>query len=232
MCDVCSRRTWLAGVTATLAFGPQAYSNEKVRIACAVNKQDSSLGVTTSQSGDKNFDNAVIAELKHILRVIPVNPGFQYVNDDNAFSRDDVWVSGTKGTVLIGLKLVHDLLKPDEGGLSVACVLAHECSHIFQFFSDGRYYDRLLGPTQRLRELHADLLAGYYMQKRLGSAPNALRVVQKTMIDFGNYNSADPKDHGTPGQRNAALDKGFLLSSSGMTFEDAAREGEVYVRVL
>ena len=50
------------------------------------------------------------------------------------------------------------------------------------------------------------------------------------MIDFGNYNTLDPKDHGTPGQRNAALDKGFLLAASGTTFENAAREGEAYVR--
>jgi hypothetical protein len=232
MCDMCSRRTWLAGVTATLMFGPQAYANEKVRIACAIGKQDSYLRTKTSQSGDKKFDDAAIAELRHILQVIPVNPGFQYVDDDNAFSSDEVLILGTKGTVLIGLKLVHDLMKPDQGGLSVACVLAHECGHIFQFFSDEQYYDRLAGPTQRLRELHADLLAGYYMQKRLGSATNGLHVVEKTMIDFGNYNSADPKDHGTPGQRNAALEKGFLLSSNGMTFVDAASEGEAYVRTL
>ncbi len=230
MCGVCSRRTWLAGVTASLAMGPQIAAADKVRIACAVGKEDRPAGATTSQSGDKNFDNAVIAELKRILRVIPVNPGFQYVQDDNAFSRDDSWVSGTRGTVLIGLKLVNDLLKPSDGGLSVACVLAHECGHIFQFFSDDQYYDRLAGPTQRLRELHADLLAGYYMAKRQGSAPSSLSTVQKTMIDFGNYNKANPRDHGTPGQRNAALDKGFLLSDR--TFEDAAREGEAYVRVL
>jgi len=184
----------------------------------------------TSQSDDPTFDKALIAELKSILRVIPVNPGFKYVKDDNAFSRDDTIVSGTKGTVLIGLKLVKELLKPNAGGVSVACVLAHECSHIYQFFSEHQYYDRLDGPTQRLRELHADLLAGYYMAKRNGSAQETLRVVQKTMIDFGAYNGLDPKDHGTPGQRNASLDKGYSLAN--LTFENAAREGETYVRGL
>ena len=102
----------------------------------------------------------------------------------------------------------------------------------FSFFSDDQFYERLSGPTRRLRELHADVLAGYYMAKRIGAAPSSLRVVQKAMIDFGNYNTLDPKDHGTPGQRNAALDKGFLLAASGTTFENAAREGEAYVRVL
>ena len=232
MCIACSRRFWLAGATATFALGRQAVAAGQVRIACAIGKGSHTLGEATSQSGDKTFDNAVIAELRNILNVIPVNPGFQYVNDDNAYSRDDAWVTGTNGTVLIGLKLVRELLKPDAGGLTVACVLAHECGHIFQFFSNDQFYERLSGPTQRLRELHADVLAGYYMAKRIGAAPSSLRVVQKAMIDFGNYNSSDPKDHGTPGQRNAALDKGFVLAAGGTTFENAAREGEAYVRVL
>jgi hypothetical protein len=233
MCIACSRRHLLAGTFATLAVGLQPMSAaSQTRIACALAGGSRTPADGKAQSGDTKFDNAVIAELRQILAVIPVNPGFQYVEDENAFSRDDTWVAGTKGTVLIGLKLVHDLLKPDGGGLSVACVLAHECGHIYQFFSEDQFYDRLSGPTQRLQELHADVLAGFYMKRRLGPATSALGVVQKAMIDFGKYNSADPKDHGTPGQRNAAIDKGFVLASKGIKFENAAREGEVYVRTL
>jgi len=223
----------LAGALVTLALGPQpTRAASQTRIACALAGARRVPADGKAQSGDTKFDNAVIAELRHILSVIPVNPGFQYVEDENAFSRDDTWIAGTKGTILIGLKLVRGLLKPDEGGLSVACVLAHECGHIYQFFSEDQFYDRLSGPTQRLQELHADVLAGFYMGKRLGAATSTLGVVQKAMIDFGKYNSADPKDHGTPGQRNAAIDKGFVLASKGIKFENAAREGEAYVRTL
>lgn len=233
MCILCSRRHLLAGTVATLALGPQpVIATDPTRIACALPGASSAPTDGKGQSGDPRFDDAVVAELRSILAVIPVNPGFQYVEDANAFSRDDSWVPGTKGTVLIGLKLVRDLLKPSMGGLSVACVLAHECGHVYQFFSEDAFYDRLAGPTQRLRELHADVLAGFYMETRLGPKASGLRVVQKAIIDFGNYNRSDPRDHGTPGQRNAAIDKGFELASNGMKFEEAAREGETYVRKL
>jgi hypothetical protein len=66
----------------------------------------------------------------------------------------------------------------------------------------------------------------------MGPATGAMRTVEKAMIDFGDYHNADPKDHGTPGQRSAALDKGYALSLSGMTFENTAAEGEKYVKVL
>jgi hypothetical protein len=56
--------------------------------------------------------------------------------------------------------------------------------------------------------------------------------LQRTLIQNGTYNYLDQKSHGTPGQRNAALDKGYLFALAGITFEDAAREGGDYVRNL
>jgi hypothetical protein len=70
------------------------------------------------------------------------------------------------------------------------------------------------------------------MAKKLGSAGVRLSPLQQTLIKIGTYNYLDERNHGTPGQRNAALDKGYLLSLSGISFEDAAREGENYVRGL
>ncbi len=98
--------------------------------------------------------------------MIPADPGFKYVKSNNAAATNESIVVGTKGTVFIGLDFVNNLVKQDEGGISVAGVLAHECAHIFQYFST--YRDSLKGPTGRLFELHADLLAGYYMAKKLG----------------------------------------------------------------
>lgn len=233
MCVICSRRSFVAGTAALLLKPRISMASNSVRVACvsATNDVKSNAGMS-AKSDNPNFDNALIAELKRILRVIPVNPGFKYITADNAFSRDDTIVDGTQGTVLIGLTLVKKLLKSSEGGVSVACVLAHECSHVFQFFSKAQYYSRLAGPTERLRELHADLLAGYYMAKRNDFTATTLSIAQKTIIDLGTYNNTDPKDHGSPGQRNAALDRGYRYSLDGKSFQDAAREGEAYVRAL
>ena len=234
MCASCSRRSLISGAIATLILGTRISDAavEDHRIMCGFKDEEfrSYRNSMTSSSGDSKFDSALISELKLILQVIPVDPGFKYVKADNASATNETIVSGTKGTVLIGLDFVNKLVKKDEGGISVAGVLAHECAHIFQYFSV--YHGRLRGPTNRLIELHADLLAGYYMAKKLGSAGVRLSPLQQTFIQIGTYNDLDERNHGTPGQRNAALDKGYLLSLRGISFEDAAREGEDYVRGL
>jgi hypothetical protein len=180
--------------------------------------------------GGGDYHRALIGELQNILKVIPVNPGFQYVSADNCFAVPQIYVPGTKGTVLIGTTFLDELLKQKQGGVTAAGVLAHECAHIFQYFSS--YYVRLQGPTAVLYELQADALAGYYLQKKLGGSPAQLSAVQRDFIQMGTYNSQAATYHGTPGLRNAALDKGFLIAQSGATFEEAATQSERFVRAL
>jgi hypothetical protein len=233
MCAACSRRALIVGSISTLVSSRTAsYAIDGSRVACVSGSPRPNYNDMTSKSGDPAFDRALIAELKRIITVIPVDPGFKFVNAKNAGATPETIVNGTKGTVLIGLRLVNELLKPSQGGITVACVLAHECGHIFQFFSADQYYARLSGPTERLRELHADVLAGYYLAKKMGSDPSDMRDVLKAFIDFGAYENASPDDHGSPGQRCAALDKGYTLSLNGKPFEDSAREGASYVRGL
>jgi hypothetical protein len=224
----------IIGAATTFALGGVQISdtaNAGPRIACNNKENFTNYRASkTSVSDNPQFDLALIDELKLILKVVPVNPGFQYVKARNAAASDDSIIRDTKGTVWIGLDFVKELVKPADGGVSVAGVLAHECSHIYQFFSP--YYDRLMGPTHRLLELHADLLAGYYMGRKVGTSTTRLRVLQQALLQFGDFNHQDPRDHGTPGQRVAALDKGYEFSLSGKSFETAASEGEDYVRHL
>jgi predicted metalloprotease len=180
--------------------------------------------------GGADYHRALIGELQNILKVIPVNPGFQYVSADNCFAVPQNYVPGTKGTVLIGTTFLDQLLKQKQGGVTAAGVLAHECAHIYQYFSS--YYDRLKGPTAVLYELQADALAGYYLQKKLGGSPARLNAVQRDFIQMGTYNPQAATYHGTPGLRNAALDKGFLIAQGGSTFEEAATQSEPFVKAL
>jgi len=233
MCVICSRRDVISGAIATLLLGTEfSYAgNGAPPVLCGFNSDDLRTyhNGMTSTSGDLKFDRALIAELKRILEVIPVDPGFKYVRANNAAASDETIVYGTKGTVFIGLDFVKKLVD-DDGGVSVAGVLAHECAHIYQYFSS--YNETLKGPTYLWFELHADLLAGYYMAKKLGTDTIRLSEFQRTLIRSGTYNEQDLKNHGTPGQRNVAMDKGYRLARSGMSFEDAAKEGKDYVQKL
>lgn len=231
MCGVCSRRGLIAGAISAFVLGPtipEAFGAGP-RIACAIGSQDAQgfRKSMASKSDDPRFDAAIIAELRRVLQVMPVNPGFQYVGINDAKASDDSVITGTKGTVWIGLDLVKDLMKQKGGGASVAGVLAHECAHIFQYFTP--YYDRLVVPKSALVELHADLLAGYYMGKRNDVAQDELIAFAQALIRLTGYSNLG---HGSPGLRTVALEKGYMLSRDGVTFAVAASEGEKYVRKI
>ena len=110
-----------------------------------------------SKSGDDDFDRAMIAELKRICQILEVNPGFKYIDQENAFAIMETTVQGTAGTVLLGLSFVKKLMSEDNGGVGVAAVCAHECGHIYQFKND--LLDKLSNNDGRVlyRELHADV---------------------------------------------------------------------------
>src|SRR5262245_45586344 len=120
MCGVCSRRSLVTGAVATFIFGTGICNaaDEDRRILCGFNDEGlrTYRNSMTSTSGDPRFDNAVIAELKRILNVIPIDPGFKYVRANNAAATPESIVGGTKGTVLIGLEFVSELVKQDDDG--------------------------------------------------------------------------------------------------------------------
>src|SRR5258708_6591979 len=168
MCRLCSRRTFVQSSLSALILGTLTgrASSAVPSEACAWNAADLGNYPRRSRSNNAAMDRALIAELKKILEVIPVNPGFQFIEEENpnAFAIKSSLISGTNGTVLIGLKLLNVLLQEGQGGVSVAGICAHECGHIYQYFSE--FYDRLYGSNILYLELHADCLAGFYMGKR------------------------------------------------------------------
>jgi hypothetical protein len=242
MCGFCSRRGFIAGALAAAIFGiAQPVAAEQNLMACSGCSRDefnTLYRTRTSTSGSADFDDALIVELKNIQRVIPsINPGYQYVQARNAFTTSDTIVRNTQGTVWIGLGLVNslvDIKKQDNtiGGIAIAGVLAHECGHIYQI--NTKVYDRLMKDQTSavLVELHADLLAGYYLAKKRGVGPERLAALQQVFVALGTYDRKNPKYHGTPGLRGAAMDTGYFAAQDGKSFEEAAEFGEKYVRRL
>lgn len=190
----------------------------------------------TSRSGNKDFDTALIEELKHIHRIMPINPGFRYVKSNNAFASSESVLRDTNGTVWIGLDLVNDLVSKDRG-VSVAGTLAHECAHIFQFFQNYEpsktYYRRLVGPTTISVELHADLLAGYYLGKKRNVTDREVSNFSDLLSRSGSYNVTDRSHHGYPEFRVMAMGRGFRAERiDKMSFEQTAKFGVEYVEKL
>lgn len=187
-----------------------------------------------SSTGDKKLDRALITELRNIMDVIPVNPGFKIIDDlrgANAFATKDTLVKGTQGTALFGITLMRQELVNRSGGTAVAGIAAHECAHIYQFFT--RYGDILTraSHTAKPMELHADLLAGYYMKNKADRSGMSvdIRTFSRSLYDKGDWNFNEPNHHGTPDERVQAMETGFNLAKRGHSFERAAQLGAEYV---
>lgn len=228
----------LASATLTHSAGYAANDVDTLSCNCSRDDFDAVYNTRTSTSGNVEFDEAIIVELKNIRRVIPsINPGYQYVKANNSFTTSHSVIRNTKGTVWIGLELVNNLIdarKKDRtaGGTAVAGVLAHECAHIYQINSG--IYDRMIKDRANpaLVELHADFIAGYYLAYKNGVRPEHLPMMQGIFVYLSTYDPKDPKYHGTPGLRAAALDAGYFVARDKKRFVEASEYGEKYVRNL
>lgn len=234
MCGICSRRQFLTGAGAAVAAAalPGA-SAEAGRLPQHCSLSAGSLGVSDimASSGDPQLDRALIAELRRILSIMPVEPGFKYAVDPapNAFATNETVVRGTQGTVILGINLIRQEMRQHEyGGVAVAGISAHECGHIFQYFSP---YSRRLGRgrTARLMELHADYLSGYYMGRRAEFSTDRIEVYARSVFSKGDYDFNHPSHHGTPDERETALMEGYRAGVGGQSFETAAARGADFV---
>jgi hypothetical protein len=186
-----------------------------------------------ASSGSAQIDNAMIAELKKILNVIPINPGFKFIADPspNAFAVQESIVAGTQGTVYIGLNLINsEFYRSETGGVAVAGICAHECGHIYQFQNGYREY--LASTTAKLMELHADFIAGLYLGRDKSHSKQQVEVFAQSLFSRGDYGFNTPSHHGTPQQRVAAMRRGYEVGQTNVTIPPAIRTGADFVRAL
>jgi len=185
---------------------------------------------TTRTSGNARLDAALIAEVKKVDRTFGINPGYRYLRDDgapNAYATSETVVPGTSGTILFGLTLLSQELKTSYGGAAVAGIAAHEGAHIFQYQS--ALNRRLDAPTDKLRELHADYLAGFYFSAT-GRTETSLVVFAESLFAKGDYLYNSPRHHGTPQARVAAMRSGYGAGRTGSNLTSAAEKGVIYVQ--
>jgi hypothetical protein len=235
-CFCCSRRHFLGALSSTVLFAGPCHSAQTASApACAsLASLPGNIDAYPRKASSDNpkLDEAVIGELKKIVGIIPVNPQFQYIQEDtpNAFAIPTSEVLGTKGTVLLGLKLLNSLLNDNDGGAAIAGICAHECGHIYQYFN--AIYDHLSPSGTIAVELHADLIAGYYMGKRGDANSNRVRAFSEALFKRADYGFGDPNFHGSPGERLAAVDRGYYWATQGSSLAEVCAKGESYVKAI
>src|SRR5262249_4636037 len=109
----------------------------------------------------------------------------------------------------------------DTSGMTVLAIVAHEFGHIVQFRRQLR--DRILTgqPTVKRLELHADILAGYYLGARKRENQNlSFYSAGEVFHRIGDHSFNSPNHHGTPDERGAASEFGFRHGKEGQTSLD------------
>ncbi|RTL25328.1 MAG: hypothetical protein EKK47_23520 [Burkholderiales bacterium] len=219
-----------------------AYSGEVVHIGCALisggNRTSTGIGVFPGElnqgSGDPQLDRKLGKALARLSSTFAVRPNFSFYDDkdgENALATDvEGDTPGTHGLVLMGRGLFSQLLQRfGDNGMAVLLVLAHEFGHIAQF--QRKAYGTLVGADgkSKLAELHADLLAGYYLGRRKAELPNlSLREAGLSLFQIGDFQFNAIDHHGTPKERVASAEKGFAMARS-RNFNDVFDEGRDWI---
>jgi hypothetical protein len=182
-------------------------------------------------------DDQIFSMITHVWLSVLVpfelafdNPQIGFFDDD-PFRMNAVALrpSGSaRGTILMGRWLTAFEYDPDHRSdptHRIRGIFAHEAAHLLQ------YKKRLEFPSTRLRELHADYLAGWYVG-RVNRNPREDNKLDEIQIFNGFYRRGDddfdnPDHHGSRTERLKAFLEGFEDRSDSAI--DAAQLGQRYV---
>ena len=188
-----------------------------------------------TQSGNREFDYAVAQTLSKLTDIFGVLPGFAYFKNNslNAFATPGLLLGRNDGAVLFGRDLLFQILKSPEAPDAIfSGICAHEFGHIFQFKNKLSLDAGQL--TAKRSELHADFLAGYFAGARKLEKPDfPAAVIAVAHEALGDFDFTDPRHHGTPKERAAAIVRGFEVAyRERRGASEAAQTGVNYVAGL
>ena len=158
-------------------------------------------------TGNSALDAKLRSEAQLLAQTFGVDPQIFLFDDrqwPNAYARPRAFPP-YRDTIFMGHQLLRQTVAVEEvRDVAVVLVLAHEWAHILQGSSG------LPGSLDlRHRELHADVLAGWYLGRRnLAPSSHVTRVALQT---FGRLPQASfsAGTHGTPNARMAAMMLGY-----------------------
>jgi hypothetical protein len=175
-------------------------------------------------SGNFQLDNFNQTEGINLVNTYRVSPRMFYLVDPspNAYATPEVANQfGPDGTVLLGQNLMSLELGQDPSGAALVAVMAHEFAHLVQF-KNG-----FASPGKRA-ELHADFIAGWYLNLRGRYAWVNLMPVLRVFYQLGDYEFNSPSHHGTPDERLLVAQAGF--NSGAANISQAYTLGLQFVR--
>ncbi len=166
------------------------------------------LASVSRTTGDSELDARIWTEASGLIRAFEIQPSMLLYDDleaPNAFASVQSTAAGHFGTVYFGRRLISGLLSTEAmGEAALVVVMAHEWSHILQL-ANG-FPDQA---PSRVRELHADLLAGWYLGRRNLAPPGNVSSLAVPIYQHNGYHDLSVLSHGSVDSRTMALLFGY-----------------------
>lgn len=218
-------RSYLLGKL--LLFTLAVYSTPPLHGQCFAGGLES-IGELYESTGDENLDNMLYHYKNKMENLFDVQTYMYIYNDSenpNAIAVRCTDFSKCKdGIILLGYNMLNEeLSKSNYKEYAIVGVIAHEFAHILQYEEEEDLPNKLL-------ELHADFLAGYYLGKH-GFSEEEIEVFAQSLFEMGDYNFWDPDHHGTPEERVKAMVAGFMVGSSNQSVDEAYSQGITWVEI-
>lgn len=179
------------------------------------------------RSGVPNFDRALGRALVWLAETCEAAPAFRYWDEGadeygrarrNARSAPLTLAGGSEGCVYFGLNMLrHQLANAQHGDMIILAICAHEFAHILQFREHDALESLLHRHPCHTRELHADFVAGFALQRylrRRNSRNAALQDVGRAWSVLGSNDFNRPGSHGTSAQRVTAIEAGYAYANN------------------
>lgn len=231
----------LASLLLALPVGAMA---QEASAGCSLSYQhaqglDSSRGIgvvgqeLVFTTGDEHKNKLLGRALVRLSQLFGERPGFGFIDDSrspNAYASkggEEDRVPGTWGTVRFGRTLFDDLThRFDDDGIAILAVIAHEFGHIAQYRRGVMDALNAGQSTVRRSELHADLLAGYFLgTRKMADGRIKLRSAGLALFSIGDYEFNSRDHHGTPEERVEAAEYGYQLAQEQRSFDEAFKLG-------
>jgi hypothetical protein len=182
-------------------------------------------GFIVQTSGYAELDKIVFQEINQLQQFFGVKIDFFYLletyNENAMYDRRCNY--NCNGSVFLGIKMLNNQLKKENGIESVRAILAHEFGHCVQFLMNWNEFGKR-------PELHADYMAGYYTGKMYNYSEEQVISLFKEFYSMGDYNYWSTEHHGTAIERKCAFEEGYYFAKeNNSTVQLANSYGIQYV---
>jgi len=144
-------------------------TNESISSQCTLNNSGGNYNNAMASSGNISIDNVLNSEKNKLEEFFNVKVDLKIVSGSNGLAKRSCRNDNCNGTIELGNHLLINEFKKQGfvtknalGRNMVIAVMAHEYAHIFQYVHPEFKFKNAV-----IQEIHADLLAGWYLAQYL-----------------------------------------------------------------